>query len=459
MTSPANQMFYHFFLRVLMLAAPIGFSRIVYLLSSFIAIMMLGTLGKLQLAAAAIAISTFSVVLVFSSSIFQALSILIRRTSKNHSPPAENAALFQASINLALGIGFIAALFLWHADRLLILTRQDSDIIHTACLYFKFSALAIIPSLFISVINQFTIGLGRARSLIYIELFSFFPKIVLYYGFIHGYFGLSPLGLAGVALTELLIKVLVLIILIFRITQGIFYKPYLPYLNIKFWQLNQKLMKSLLSIGLPIALQSSGEITAMSAAGYLMGYFGPTALAALSITNQYMIPVMMLAYGLSQSLTLLMSETNKWDYPHSISTNYLISALCIMAIYTTPFVILFLKYPLILSALIIPANLQDPLLQTLCTYFFSICALFIVIDGIRNLIIGALWAISDSHKPVMASLSMIWFIALPLSYIFGFTLNGGAVGLRLGFLAGILLSLLLLGYKLFHLLPMPVNRA
>lgn len=445
-------MIYQFVKRLLSLAIPLSLSRLLYMLSSFIAVLMLGKLGKLPLAAGVIAISTFSVVLVFTSAIFQSLSILIRKMPKTQQSTAQVMALFQNSIFLALGIALLAACFLWHTDQLLVLTNQDPAIIAVAKSYFRLSALAIIPSLLVSVMNQLTVGIGVARSLLYIELFCFTPRILLYYGFINGYWGLPALGLAGIALTELLVKGFALIILMLRCRLSKLYQPYRQCFTFNLKQFNPTLLRQLLIIGLPIALQSSGEIAAMSVAGYLMGHFGITALAALSVTNQYMIPAMMFAYGLSQALTLLLSEIKDDHLAKTTTTACLQAAFIIMALWTVPFIILFLRYSSDLLDLFVPLTSQDSKLQSLTTSFFIISILFIIVEGIRNIMIGTLWAISNSYKPVVRSLSMIWFVGLPLCYLVAFTFNGGPIGLRLGFLSGLIMSMARLGKSLYPII-------
>lgn len=449
-----SSVLYQLFKRLLTLAIPLSLSRLLYMISSFIAVLMLGKLGRLQLAAGVLGVSTFSVVLVFTSSIFQALSILIRRIPKTQQPPLPQImSLFLNSIFLSLGIAILAACFLWHADKLLMLTGQDPTLIAISKWYFQLSALAIIPSLLVSVVNQLIVGVGTARPLLYIELLIFGPRALLYYVFINGCWGMPALGLAGIAMTEMLIKSSVFLILLLSFGLSNFAKPYRRFLTINYWQINYNLMRRILLIGLPIAIQSSGEITAMSVAGYLMGRLGVTALAALSVTNQYTIPIMMFAYGLSQALTLLISEVKDDANSQITSIVCIQAALVILVIFAIPFIILFINCSSTLLNLFVPANAQDSYLQSLTASFFIISAFFIVIEGIRNIIIGALWAVSNSYISIMISLSIIWCIGLPLCYLFAFIFNGGPIGLRLGFLSGLIISMMWLGLNLLSQLP------
>ena len=59
---------------------------------------------------------------------------------------------------------------------------------------------------------------------------------------------------------------------------------------------------------MPIGMQFGGEFVAMTMATYLIGYFGVTALAASQIVSQYTMLVIILIIGLTQALSILVSE-------------------------------------------------------------------------------------------------------------------------------------------------------
>lgn len=428
------------------------------MIAGFIAVLFLGRLGQIQLAAGILAISTYTVVLIFSASVFQGLSITMRKTA-HRVDKATLTTYFANSVFLAIALASIFAILLWHADILLRFSGQEKDLVYIVQGYFHWMALAIFPSLLVTVMNQFSVGLGFASPLLYIEILTFLPRVILYYLLIQGGWYLPEMGLSGIAFTEFFIKSMIFLVLSFRVLKADFYKPYCAHFISAFSTFDYGVIKKIAALGFPIALQSSGEIAAMSVAAYMMGLFGATALAVLSITNQYMIVVMMFAYGLSQALTLLVSES--LNNPHSKNTinGYLSASTMVMVIYALPFIILFFNCSQLLLGLFLPADFQNMEIQQLARYFFIISACFILIEGFRNIVIGALWGVLDSYKRMLGNLGVIWLVALPLSYLFAFSLKGGPVGLRIGFLMGLMVSLFVLGAWLVRVCHQSVFRS
>lgn len=80
----------------------------------------------------------------------------------------------------------------------------------------------------------------------------------------------------------------------------------------------------------------------------------------------------------------------------------------------------------------------------LAIYFFAIAGVVLFVDGIRNLISGALRGLHDSSSPMKIGIICLWLIALPMCCCVGFVFHGGPVGLRIGFSSGFLIAAVLL---------------
>lgn len=428
------------------LALPVSLSRIIFIASNVVAMMMVGRLGERSLAAGVFALSTLTVVMLFFTTSLQALSWRIRHYYYQEKQALDIGLLVSQGFILSLALSSVAALFLWSMDKVLLFLRQDPAIINLTTGYFQFAALSMFPSLWITVINQFNIGIGKASSLLFIEIISFPLRVFFYYVFVLGYWGAPVMGLAGVGLSDFLVKLFFMIALTVRMRLSLAYKPY-QFIT-PLWQApNWSIWRSLLIQGIPIGLQSSGELAALSMSSYLMGYFGATALSALIVTNQYMIPVLLLSVGLSQALTVVISEMGE-EGNVNIKWQTYITLLMMLAL-TLPFIFLFLAYPLELLSFFGGGMLVDAQLNCLTAYFFKICCLFILVEGVKNVLIGALRGLKDNTMASSIGLFAVWGIALPASYIGGFVLKGGPIGVRLGFLTGITIGVSLLAYRLF----------
>jgi MATE family multidrug resistance protein len=174
-----------------------------------------------------------------------------------------------------------------------------------------------------------------------------------------------------------------------------------------------------------------------------MGYFGVTALAASQIAGQYYTLVIILLIGLTQALSILVSEAyGKGD--HNLIKAYLHASLVILMMCCLFAGILFCGFPKELIGLYASKQVVDIRLEYLTTLFLAISTVLIFFDGLRHLLSGALRGLHDSHGPMRIGLIALWLISLPACYLIGFQFKGGPIGLRIGFLSGFVFAAVLL---------------
>ncbi|QRN04048.1 hypothetical protein GH742_09275 [Legionella sp. MW5194] len=421
------------FLELLRLALPISVSRLLHVCGHFMVMMMVARLGEAQLAAGSLAISSYMVILTLTTSIFYAISILIRSQPE---PSAYSQRLLVNALLLASAIALPAALSLICMDKLLLLFHQDAALVALTRDYFFFSALGLFPLLWLTVILQFYLGTGNARVGLWIELISLPLTLVAAYCLVPYW------HLAGASLASLCVQLLLacgLFYLVCRKNQRLVHGILAP---------DWHLCRAILTLGLPIGIQFGGELAVMAFATYLMGYFGVNALAALQITNQYALLFFMLNFGLSQALALKISEERRKQHP--ALSDILLAALCLFAAYMLPVVVLFSFFSNELIRFYFGNAPLSHSFYSLSKAFFLLSAGFLVIDGLRNLLSSALRGFHDSTHSSRINLLALWGVSLPFCAVAAFPLHGGPIGLRLGFLSGFILAVMLLSRNLLH---------
>jgi MATE family multidrug resistance protein len=115
---------------------------------------------------------------------------------------------------------------------------------------------------------------------------------------------------------------------------------------------------------------------------------------------------------------------------------YIAGVLCLLV------GIVLVFFPKVLASLYL--HVHDPKnakILHLVIKLFAIMAVSQFLDGVRNVLIGSLRGLLDTRFAMIAGLLTIWFISVPLGYLFAFPLQGGAVGAMLGWTVGMLISI------------------
>lgn len=419
---------------------------LINMISSFVAMMIVAKLGKMQLAAGSLAISTHMPIMMVASTVFYAVGILISQLRDQEKSFVETGSIVRNGFWLALVLAIMASIILYNIDKILILFKQDPNLIELTKEYFYFAALSIIPTLLLVVISQFFSGIGNPKFILFTSLLSFPINMLFTYGFVLGKLGLPKLALGGITCSTFIVQSLFCACILFYMISKkeickykIFSGRLLPKWSI---------CKAIFSLGYPIGLQFGSEMAAMTVATYFLGYFGVIALVAGQIVSQYAMLVVVITLGLSQALSILIGEAyGKND--ESLIKQYIISATIILTgFFIIVFMVFFMMPSYLIHIFMTPNAKGNQAIVHLAIDFFSISILILFADGIRNLFSSALRGMGDSRTPMYMGIYCLWLISLPVSYIIAFYCRGGPIGLRIGFASGFILAALLLWKKI-----------
>jgi MATE family multidrug resistance protein len=427
-------------------ALPISASSVIMMVTSFISMMIVALLGKDELAAGALAVSTVMTIITVTTTILYAVGILISHRRGQEKNQTEIGLVIKNGFWLALMLAFPAALALWYVDKLLLLFGQSPNLVAITRSYFHFAALGTFPSLINAVIAQFYAGIGKPRYTLWLAAISLPFTIILSYGFILGRFGLPMLGLSGITCATLIVQTVLLlgVLLLLYWQEKTNNSPY--QLFIKVYQLDWSICKSIFTLGLPIGMQFGGELAAMTGATYLMGHFGATALAASQIVSQYTMIAIVFLMGITQALSLLTSEAyGKKDI--SLVKDYFQASIVLLIFVGALVSIIYLSFPKTLIQFYMSSETVDAHLENLTIVFFAINACLIFVDGLRHLLSGTLRGLHDSRGPMRIGIIAMWLVSLPASYLVGTILHGGPIGLRIGFFSGFVFAATLLSLR------------
>ncbi len=423
-------------------ALPISAGSLVNIIANFIAMYIVAQLGHETLAAGALASTTYLTIVTLIGTSLYAISILTSHSKGQNKSDHELGVIVKNGIWVAVLLAIPASCILWHADIFLYIFGQNEQLITIATPYFHYAALVLFPAQLVAVMTQFQTGIGNPRFALMMSSLWLPFVILLSYCFILGKFGFPKLGLAGVTCASFIAQSCNFIGIIIYLYHKKIAQKY--QLFNKLLTPNWSVCKKIITLGLPIGAQFSGELAAMTVATYFIGFFGTAPLAASQIVTQYSMFSVMITLGISQASAILISGAyGKND--GSLVKKYLFSAFIIFSL---SYICIFAAYiflpDYLIKVFIGSGQHNSESVTRFAIGFFAVASVLRFIDGIRNILSGALRGLHDSSAPMRIGIVCLWFISLPVSYLLGITFHGGPIALRIGFASGFLIASILL---------------
>lgn len=416
------------------LTFPILSTRLLSVMSNLIAMILIAKLGTEALSASALIMGIFGVCMLFVMSFSFSVCGLVAEANACQNPAKVGSIIYSSLLlNTILAIPFLA--FFYYAATILIWFKHPPDVAHLAELYFRGMLVGYLPMIWAGVLEQFFIGIGQPRYMMYLSIGSLLIMPLLCEIFIFGKFGFTAMGMFGAGFAVSAMSILTLFFLFAIIAAKRLHQKYVLLDCEKKW--DAALIKKLYSLGWPIALQFSSEFLAYSFMTLMMGWLGVIALAAQQIILQFTTIIVMIPTSVSQATAVLVGKTNGCGDKKLVRYHVNI-ALGIVSILMglVAFIYLLIPETLINIYLEIDKAQNRPVL-TLTTTLLVITALSQFFDGVRNVLAGAYRGLQETKIPMIIGTMTLWFISIPLAYYLGFGLHHGAIGVRWGFIIGI----------------------
>lgn len=188
-------------------------------------------------------------------------------------------------------------------------------------------------------------------------------------------------------------------------------------------------------LGLPMGLGQGVESAAFAALVFMAGLIGTAALAAHQTTMTVMALVYMNAVGVGGAASIRVGNAVGRRHPRAlaragwsaIGLGGLLSGLCGVVVAAAPGAV---------AGLVT----DDPAALAIATRTLGIAGWLLALDSTMGVAMGALRGLGDVWVPTLLQAAAFWFVAVPVAWLAGFHLDGGAVGLFVGMGAGILAS-------------------
>lgn len=340
----------------------------------------------------------------------------------------------RASFLVATAVGLLGALALVALSFALTLFGGDAEVLALARPMMMVLAPGLIPMLWLNVLRQFAVGMGRPGSLLGITIASVAVNAGLNGAFIYGWLGFPRLGLSGIGLATTSVQVLTFLAFLVIVRRDVHLAPLL---SVQGWKADLAIARTVLRLGLPVSLTYGSEAGITSVATLLMGGFGTAALAAHNVVNQCAYIVYQCNIGLSQGASISVSRAiGESDLGEAART-----ARRAMTLSATLMAAVGLAYVAVpggvLGLFLDDGASHDVLAVARTLLFFAIAHQFF--KGAQNIGVGLLRGLGNTKSGFHYTLIGYWAVGTPAMLLCAYLLkmHGAGVwaGLCLGFAA------------------------
>jgi len=434
------------------LAAPVMLGMLGHTFVSFVDNIMVGQIGTAELAAVSLGNSFMFIAMSIGIGFSTAITPLVAEAdSANDFEKGKSA--FKHGLFLCTVLGVLLFLLLLLAKPLMYLMKQPIEVVELAIPYLDLVAISLIPLIIFQGIKQFSDGLSLTKYPMYATIVANVVNVGLNYLLIFGKFGFPEMGIVGAAYGTLVSRVIMVAYLWWLLKGRKKSKDYVT--NIKFFVLDKLMLKKIIGLGTPSAMQMFFEVAIFTAAIWLSGLLGKNPQAANQIALNLSSMTFMVAMGLSVA-SMIRVGNQKGLHQYLELRRVAVSLFLMGFIFAVIFASLFLIFNQFFPRLYVDfddaVNFKDNLeVVTIASQLLIAAAIFQISDSLQVIVLGALRGLQDVKIPTIITFVSYWIIGFPVSWYLGKADAYGSFGIWLGLLAGLTTAAILLFIRFNYL--------
>ncbi|WP_299550356.1 MATE family efflux transporter [Seonamhaeicola sp.] len=434
------------------LAAPVMLGMLGHTFVSFVDNIMVGQLGTAELAAVSLGNSFMFIAMSLGIGFSTAITPLIAEADAAEDF-LKGKSSFKHGLFLCTVLGVLLFLLVFFAKPLMYFMKQPPEVVELAIPYLDLVAFSLIPLIVFQAFKQFSDGLSMTKYPMYATLLANIINVLLNYVLIFGKLGFPALGIVGAAYGTLISRFIMVGYLWYLLRGKEKSKGFVT--NIKFFVLDRLMIKKILNLGTPSAMQMLFEVAIFTAAIWLSGLLGKNPQAANQIALNLSSMTFMVAMGLS--VASMIRVGNQKGLQKYFELRRIAFSLFLMGtILAFGFAIIFFAFHNYLPRLYVDfddaKNLADNTeVLAIASKLLITAAIFQISDSIQVIVLGALRGLQDVKIPTLITFISYWLVGFPVSWFFGKADAYGSFGIWLGLLAGLSTAAILLYIRFNYL--------
>lgn len=399
---------------------------------------MVGNLGSTELAAVSLGNSFIFIGMSLGIGFSTAITPLIAEADAEKDDKKIRTT-FHHGLLLCTILGIAVFILIVLSKPIMNLMNQPEAVVKLATPYIDWVAFSLIPVIVFQGYKQFADGLSQTKYSMYAIYLANIVHVFFNYVLIYGVWGFPKLGILGAALGTVISRIMMVVFMHFILRKNAAFKRYFK--NFSFKEIRKSILKRIINLGFPSAMQMLFEVTLFTAAIWLSGSLGKNSQAANQIALIMASTTFMFAMGFSVTAMIRMGfHKGSKDFKSLIISARSIFLLTI--IFEMFFGLVFVVFHNYLPHLFL--NMSDPAqvldnaaIISIASKLLLVAAVFQISDGIQVVVLGALRGLQDVKIPMYITFVAYWVVGFPTSYYLGKHTNLGATGIWIGLLAGL----------------------
>ncbi|MFD1615091.1 MATE family efflux transporter [Gelatiniphilus marinus] len=434
------------------LAAPVMLGMLGHTFVSFVDNIMVGQLGTAELAAVSLGNSFMFIAMSLGIGFSTAITPLIAEADAEKDF-VKGKSSFKNGLFLCTVLGVLLFVLVFFAKPLMYFMKQPTEVVELAIPYLDLVAFSLIPLIIFQGFKQFSDGLSMTKYPMYATVLANIINVVLNYILIFGKFGFPELGIVGAAYGTLISRFVMVGYLWFLLKGKEKSKAFVT--NIKFFVLDKLMIKKIINLGAPSAMQMFFEVAIFTAAIWLSGLLGKNPQAANQIALNLSSMAFMVAMGLS--VASMIRVGNQKGLKSYFELRRIAFSLFLMGtVLAVGFAIVFFVFHNQLPKIYVDFNDAKNLIDNtevvkIASKLLIAAAIFQISDSIQVVVLGALRGLQDVKIPTIITFISYWLIGFPVSWFLGKETAYGSFGIWLGLLAGLTTAAILLYIRFDYL--------
>ena len=436
----------------LKLATPVILGMLGHTFVGLIDNIMVGQLGTAQLAAVSLGNSFIFIAIALGIGFSTAITPIVAEADAAEQT-AQGCSAFKHGMWLCTILGAGLTLMIFIAKPLMYAMKQPVEVVELAMPYLNLVALSLFPLMIFQGLKQFSDGLSVTKYPMYATLLGNVVNVFLNYVLIFGKLGFPELGIIGAAYGTFFSRLAMVGLLWYLLLNKSKTKRYVS--RVKWLLFDSSMLKKIINLGTPSALQMLFEVAVFTAAIWLSGTLGKNPQAANQIALNLSSMTFMVAMGLSVAAMIRVGNQKgllRYGELRRIGFSIFLLGLLLAFCFAILFFVGHKTLPLIYLDQNDILNLNDNKeVLKIASKLMLVAAVFQLSDSLQVVALGALRGLQDVKIPTVITFISYWVIGFPISFYLGQSYRLGSMGIWIGLLSGLTAAALLLFIRFNYL--------